>query len=449
MVTLFNLSSQPTEDQYLNCVRCGLCLAVCPTYRENLSEIASPRGRLALARKGLEGELELSPNLFKQMYACFDCLACNEICPVGLHPADLVMDMRAMQEQAHPAAWKKSLFGRFFSRPGRLELSTLPLRLYENLGFRRLASAVGLPNYLPGRLRDMQALLPELPRRPLRLALPELTLAQGEKRYRVGFFLGCLQSLLFAEESAASVRVLARNGCTILTPKDTVCCGMPALGFGMIEQVRQQARHNIAVFEKENVEFIVTDCATCGSTLKGYAHLMADDPTWAAHAAAFSAKIRDISEFLMTVPLEKPRGRLEGRITYHDPCHLRRGQGVWKEPREMVKMIDGVEFIELPEADWCCGLAGTQLVTHYETSLKVLERKTNNLASAQADYIASGCPACQMQLNLGVHRAGLDVQVVHPIQLLDMAYRSGDFSHLDQEKNEVVTTIATTRKKGT
>ena len=423
-MTSLNLRSQPTLEQYLNCIRCGLCLAVCPTYRENLSEISSPRGRVALARKGLEGELDLSGNLFEQMSACFDCLACNAICPVGIHPADLAMDMRKMQEEIQPKPWKKVLFEGLFPKPVRLEMATWPLRLYQALGIRRLVYALGLRKLLPNRLRDLEAMLPRLPQRPLRRLLPEISPAKGQARYRVGFFLGCLQSLMFAEESAAVVRVLAQNGCTVVTPKETVCCGMPALGFGKVAQVQEQARHNIASFEKANIEFIITDCATCGSTLKDYGNILVDDPEWADRAAAFSKKVRDISEFLLMIPLEKPLGRLEGRVTYHDPCHLRRGQGVWKQPRTLLQMIDGLEFVELSEADWCCGLAGTQLITHYETSLKVLKRKTDNLAATQAGYVASGCPACQMQLNVGVRRAGLDVQVVHPITLLDRAYGS-------------------------
>ncbi len=415
----------PSEEQYLNCIRCGLCLAVCPTYREFLSETASPRGRVALARQGLEGELELSHNLFEQMYACFDCMACNEICPVGIKPADLALAMRDLQEQRQPASWKKTLFEGILPHPGRLEFSTWSLRLYECLGIRRLVYALGLSRLLPARLRDLEAQLPHLPQRPLRQVLPETTQASGLEHRRVGFFLGCAQSLLFSRESAATVRVLARNGCTVITPRDTVCCGMPARGFGRIDLVRRQAQTNIALFEKTGTEFVITDCATCGSTLKEYGALLADDPAWAARAAAFSAKVRDISEFLMSIPLEKPPGRVEGRVTYHDPCHLRRGQGVWKQPRELLKLIDGIEFIELPEADWCCGSAGSQLITHYETSLMVLRRKIGNLASTQADYIASGCPGCQMQLQLGARRAGLDVQVVHPIELLDRAYTAG------------------------
>jgi len=421
-VPALNLPFQPTEEQYLNCIRCGLCLAVCPTYREDLSEISSPRGRVALARKGLEGELEMTPNLIEQMYTCFDCLACNAICPVGIRPADLALDMRNMQEHSQPKPWKKALFEEIFPKPKRLEWSTWPLRLYEHLGIRRLVYALGLRKWMPSRLRELEAMLPRLPQRPLRQLLPEISQATGKQNYRVGFFLGCLQSLLFAEQSAAAVRVLARNGCTVITPKEAVCCGMPALGFGKVEQVRQQARHNIALFEKAQVEFIITDCATCGTTLKDYNKILADDPLWGERAAAFSKKVWDISEFLLSIPLEKPKGWLAGRVTYHDPCHLRRGQGVWKQPRTLLQMIDGLEFVELPEADWCCGLAGTQLITHYETSLKTLKRKINNLAATQAGYVASGCPACQMQLQVGVQRAGLDVQVIHPITLLDRAY---------------------------
>jgi glycolate oxidase iron-sulfur subunit len=421
-VPIPDLPSLPSEAEYLNCIRCGLCLAVCPTYRESLNEISSPRGRLALARKGLEGELTLRPNLYEQMYACFDCLACNEICPVGIHPADLAVEMRRVQEQAGPQAWKKMIFGRLLQNPGLLETATLPVRLYERLGIRGLVHRLGLQKILSRRLRDMEAMLPRAPRRPLRQTLPETTPAAGEGKRRAGFFLGCAQNLMYADESAAAVRVLARNGCTVVTPKDAVCCGMPARSYGRMDDAREQARRNIQLFEKADVEAVVTDCATCGATLKDYGALLADDPAWAERAAAFSANVRDISEFLASIPLEPPAGRIAMRVTYHDACHLRHGQGVWKQPRALLQMIDGVEFVELPEADWCCGMAGTQIITHYDMSIKVLARKIDNLAATGAECVASGCPVCRMQLNVGVARSGLAVQVVHPVALLDRAY---------------------------
>lgn len=422
-MTAIDLVERPPEAAYLNCIRCGLCLAVCPTYREHLTETASPRGRVALVRKGLEGELDLSPNLHEQMYSCFACMACNEICPVGIRPADLALAMRNLQERAQPRRWKRPLFEGLLPHPGRLEAFTLPLRLYEGLGLRRLAYAVGALHLLPAQVRDLESQLPHLPQRPLRRILPETTApAKGPARLRVGFFLGCAQSLLFADESAATVRVLARNGCQVITPPETQCCGMPARGYGRGDLVQAQARHNIGLFERAGVDAVVTDCATCGSTLKEYGAFLAGDPAWAERARAFSSKVRDVSEFLAELPLEPPAGRVQARVTYHDPCHLRRAQGVWKQPRNLLQMIDGVQFVEMPAADTCCGSAGSQLITHYETSLKVLDRKMANLEAAAPDLVASGCPGCQMQLTVGVKRHKLNVKVVHPITLLDQAY---------------------------
>jgi glycolate oxidase iron-sulfur subunit len=415
---------KPIETDYLNCIRCGLCLAVCPTYREQLNEIAGPRGRVALARKSLEGELTLSPNLIEQMNACFACLACNEICPVGIRPAELTLSMRYVKEQIKPAGWKQTLFEGLVSNPGRLETATLPLRFYEYSGIRKLIYQLRLTRLLPSQMRDMEAMLPHLPQRPLRQVLPERTDAYDKTRFRVGFFLGCAQNLLFTEESKASVRVLARNGCAVITPRDVQCCGMPARGFGRLDLIRAQAKHNIETFEKANVDIVITDCATCGSTLKDYKVLLQNEIQWAQRAETFTSRIRDVSEFLTEIHLKKPKGKVESRVTYHDPCHLRRGQKVWQQPRALLSIIDGLDFIELPEADWCCGSAGSQLITHYETSTKVMDRKLTNLASTGAQIIASGCPGCQMQLLTGIRRRRMDVRVVHPVALLDEAYEA-------------------------
>jgi glycolate oxidase iron-sulfur subunit len=425
-MTILNHLQKPPATDYWNCIRCGLCLAVCPTYREYLKETPSPRGRVALARKGLEGQLELTPNLIEQMYSCFACMACNEICPVGIRPADLALSMRHVQEQLRPAAWKRPVFQGLLRNANRMELATLPLRLYQRSGVRRLVHMLSLYRLLPRKLRDLEAMLPRLPQRPLRRILPRVTAAQGSETFQVGFFLGCAQSLLFAEQSAATVRVLARNHCTVITPKEIECCGMPARGYGRLDLVLAQAKANIAVFERQQLDRIVTDCATCGSMLKEYGALLAGDPDWRARAREFSSKVRDASEFLMEIPLEKPKGRIDARVTYHDPCHLRRAQHVWKQPRSILSLIDGLEFVELPDADWCCGSAGSQLITHYDTSTRVMDRKMENLERTGAQLIASGCPGCQMQLQTGVRRCGLQVEVVHPITLLDKAYEGFD-----------------------
>ncbi len=418
--------TKPNQAEYHNCIRCGLCLAACPTYREYLKETASPRGRVALARKGLEGELELSSNLIEQMYGCFACMACNDLCPVGIRPAELALSMRHVQEQLRPARWKQIFFKGLMSDAGRLETATLPLRLYEKLRIRRLFYLLGLNRLLPDRIRDLEAMLPRLPQRPLRRVLPEITRARGAERYRVGFFLGCAQSLLFADQSAATLRVLARNECTVITPKEIECCGMPARGYGRVDLVENHAQHNIAVFERYNVDVIVADCATCGSMLKEYDSLLSQDSEWAARAETFRRKVRDISEFLAEIPVLKPEKRIDRKVTYHDPCHLRRGQRVWKEPRQILSLIDGVELVEMKDPDSCCGSAGSQLITHYDTSWRVLGRKIDSVEHTEARIVASGCPGCRMQLNAGLRRRGLSMRVVHPVTLLDEAYGGAD-----------------------
>jgi glycolate oxidase iron-sulfur subunit len=193
-----------------------------------------------------------------------------------------------------------------------------------------------------------------------------------------------------------------------------------------MDLVKKQARHNIDLFERCNVDVVVTDCATCGSALKEYALLLSGDPGWAERAAVFQKKVRDISEFLTEIPLVKPARRIEKTVTYHDPCHLRRGQSVWEQPRTLLSLIDGLRFVEMNEPDWCCGSAGSQLITHYDTSWKVLRRKLDNILNTEAHIVASGCPGCRMQLNTGFRRQEQPMRAVHPVTLLDEAYGGAD-----------------------
>jgi len=414
----------PGEEQYRACIRCGLCLSVCPTYRETLRETDSPRARLTLLRKVIEGELEISRGFADKMYRCLDCLACNAICPVGIKPGDLSLQARYLIHQAKPQPWIKPLiFGGYFTHPGLMETSMLPMLLYQRLGIQRGMNGLGVMERLPAQLRDAERMLPRLPARSLRHRLPQVTPARGERKYRVAFFLGCFQNMIFADASAATVRVLAHNGCEVVTPKNVKCCGMPHLGYGDVATARALARHNIDILEKLDADVIVTDCATCGSTLKEYgAHLLAEDAEYSAKAHALSGKVKDISEFLSAIPPREPRHPLKVRVTYHDPCHLRRGQNVWRDPRQLLQLA-GAELVELRESDWCCGSAGTQVLTHYKSSMQILSRKMQNVAETEAAVVTAGCPGCQLQLGLGVQRAVLRMQVMHPIQLLDRAYQ--------------------------
>lgn len=416
----------PSEDQIRACTRCGLCAAVCPVYRESLLETDAPRGRIALVRAVLEGRLRPSRRFKKIVYQCLACQACAELCPAGVRTDLLMMAARAYLLQQEGDNWfRRFLFRWLLPRPRRLEQATAPLRWYERFGLRRLVERLRLDRFFPRRLREMSWLLPPIPRRPLRPHLPEITPAQCERRHRVGYFLGCAQDVMFAEASEATIRVLARNGCEVHSPPVT-CCGMPHLGYGELEVAKALARKNIEAFEREELEVVVTDCASCGSTLQEYAELLAGDPDYAARAAAFAEKVRDVSAYLAEIGVEAPVGRVELRVTYHDPCHLVRGQGVSQAPRQLLKAIPGLELIEMEESDWCCGNAGSHALTDPAESGRILDRKMAHIAATETDVVASGCPGCQIQLWRGVRRWNLPMRVVHPIELLDRAYRNGE-----------------------
>jgi glycolate oxidase iron-sulfur subunit len=380
---------------------------------------------VVLVAKAIEGELDLTRNFKDHMYRCLACLACQDVCPVGIRPADLALEARYAIEQAtRTPPLKPVLFRGIFPRTGVLELLTKPVALYERSGLRKLVNALGATRVLPGQVRDMERMLPDkLPLRGVRHQLPHLVPAKGEKRATVAYFLGCVQGVMMAEGSKATVEVLAENGCDVVISSEVKCCGMPMVGYGFKDTAREMARHNIDVLLDLDVDAIITDCATCGSSLKEYGHWLANDTDYAERAEAFAAKVRDISEFLAEIGIRPPKGKVEARVTYHDPCHLCRAQDVREQPREMLRAA-GVELVEMKDSDVCCGSAGTQLITHYHTSVGVLESKMDNVAATEAEVVASGCPGCQMQLGLGVKRRGLAARVVHPSQLLAEAYRN-------------------------
>ena len=422
----------PDYDNVLACIRCGLCLAVCPTYSVERVEVQSPRGRVALIRAVDEGRLPLgSPGFRAHLYHCLDCRACQSICPSGVKVGELVLAARAgVEASQRPSLLERAIrwlaLRLVLTSAERLWLFARLLPLYQAVGLQRVIRRSGVLHRLPGGwkvLGVMEDLLPRLSRRPLHAGLPEVVPARGERRYRVGFFLGCMMSVVLAETSRATVRVLAENGCEVVTPPHQRCCGAPHAEEGDAGSQRRFARHNVDLFSRYGLDCIVTDCAACGAETKKYGHLLADEPKHAEKAAAFSAKVRDVSEFLAGIPLRQPEGSLPARVTYHEPCHLCHAQGIRKPPREVLKAIPGVQLVELRESDWCCGSAGVYNITHAERAEKLLQRKVRNLKATQADVVATGNPGCLLQLQAGVRRAGLKTRVAHPIELLDEAYR--------------------------
>ena len=398
-------------DKFLDCVHCGLCLSACPTYVELGTEMDSPRGRIYLMKGLEEGSLDLTPDVVRHLDLCLGCRACETACPSGVGYGELIESVRSFVEDRHPRSFvdrlRRRLITLLLPHPGRLRTLLLPLRFLELLGVMLLAR----------RVSSLAAMLPALGSWE---ALPETVAARGQERQRVGFLAGCVAQVLFAETNRATVRVLVRNGCTVTTPARQACCGALYLHAGRHREALDCARRNIDAFPEDLV--VLVNAAGCGAMLKQYGELLAADPTYAARARAFSARVHDITEFLAGRPLVPPRHRLSARVTYHDACHLAHGQGVRAAPRVLLQQIPGLELVELADADMCCGSAGSYNLTEPAMARRLGGRKAANIGATGAAYVAAANPGCIMQIRASVWHAGLDVTVVHPIELLDRAY---------------------------
>jgi glycolate oxidase iron-sulfur subunit len=408
----------------INCMRCGMCLPHCPTYKETFLETASPRGRVALVRKFQEGELVESEKLLEYLSLCLDCQACASACPCGVNAGELVAEFRCERKEGGGLSFMEDLILRkLVPHPDRLECATAPLRVYQKSGLQKVVRSLGLLKMFPSGLERMEGLLPRLPDAPLRRTLNEVTPAKGEEKGTVGFFLGCVMSLVFSEASLATVELLSSLGYKVITPKAQKCCGAPNMLGHDREGLLQAARFNTDLFQSYDVDFIVTDCGGCGAELKKYGHHLSGDSA----ATDFSVKVRDISEVLAGEG-ERLRALLQPlplKVTYHDPCHIAHCQGIRNPPRSIVKMIPGIDFRELGEADACCGSAGTYNIEKPEMSQRVLDRKLENVAKTGAEYLVTGNPGCLLQLKKGLAQADPPVQVIHLTELLQMSMKAG------------------------
>jgi len=402
-------------NKFLDCVHCGLCLQACPTYVELGTEMDSPRGRIYLMRALEDGTLRVTSDVVRHLDLCLGCRACETACPSGVHYGELIESARAFVEQQHQRPWRDRLRRRLitllFPRPQLLRTLLLPLRLLELLGILAAVRRVnGLAAMLP-RLGRWEALPPHVPSRDV-------------ERQRVGLVTGCVAQVLFAETNRATVRVLTRNGCSVTAPTRQTCCGALYLHAGARRQALDCARRNIDSFPPD-LAAILVNAAGCGATLKEYGQLLAADMEYAARARAFSAKVRDITEFLATLQLTPPQNALRARVVYHDACHLAHGQGVRAAARRILQQIPGLELVELAESDTCCGSAGSYNITEPEMARRLGDRKAANIRSSQATWVAAANPGCVMQIQASLRRVGGAATVLHPVELLDRAYGDG------------------------
>ena len=415
------------------CMHCGLCLPTCPTYDATKIERHSPRGRISLMHAIADGRLDTTRTFADEMYFCLGCLACMTACPAGVNYAELFEHARAEAETSGVLkSPKRNLIRAFAIRWLFMDLSRLRfvgrvLRLYQHLGLQKLIRRSGVLNLLPKRLRELEAMTPDIqPKFSAELIAP-VTRSAGPRRFRVAMLIGCAQDLIFSDINRDTVEVLARNGCEVITPPEQLCCGSLHAHNGEWELAQQLARKQIDQFPPDQFDAIITNAGGCGSHLKHYRKLLADDPVYRERAVLWDKKVKDIHEWLIAIGVQPPVNHApEQVVTYHESCHLAHGQKITAQPRELLRLIPNLKLVELPEGTWCCGSAGIYNIIQPEMANQLLERKLKHIKSTGATTVANGNPGCLLQLVNGAKQQQMTLRVVHPVTLLAEAYRRGD-----------------------
>ncbi len=420
----FSPHEKPSWDVYSRCVHCGLCLDQCPTYRVLGTEMDSPRGRIYQIVQVDAGRLGLGNSFVTHIDRCLGCLNCQSACPSGVAYGSLLEQARAQIAENYKRPWlatwiRKHFYGDILPSFGKLATYARFVRFYQRSGLQTLARASGLLKVLG--LAELDALSPRIDSDFSFSDLGRVFPAEGERRGRVAFLMGCVASVAFAELNRATIRVLTKNGIEVHIPEKQSCCGALQLHAGFLDLARKQARRNIDAMLGPEFDAIVTNAAGCGSTLKEYAALLHDDSTYAERARQFTTKARDINEYLAELGLREPKRRLHARVTYQDSCHLAHAQGVRSAPRQLLRHV-GAEVVESPRADSCCGSAGVYNVVQNEISMKVLDEKMGYVASVDPEIIATANVGCILQFRAGVQRRKINARVAHVVELLDEAY---------------------------
>jgi len=420
----FDAHHAPSNELIEKCVHCGFCLPVCPTYVLWGQEMDSPRGRIYLMKLASEGAAEMNSNWVSHFDSCLGCMACMTACPSGVDYGKLIEATRAQIERKTERPREEKLHRLFmfgtFTRPERLRRMRIPLLAYQKSGLQAVVRGLGLLKLLPKQIRTMEALLPKLA--PME-TIAEVSPAVGARRRRVGLLLGCVQREFFSQVNAATVRVLAAEGCEVVAPSAQPCCGALLVHAGEEAAAVDLAKKTIEAFEDANVETIVTNAAGCGSNVKEYGHLLRDEPEFAERARTFAGKCKDISEVLAELEPRAPRRPLKLRVAFHDSCHLQHAQGVRSQPRALLSKIPGLELAEIPETAICCGSAGIFNLVQPEAANALGDRKAGLIAPLKADVVATGNPGCILQMQSALARSSHKIPMVHTIQLLNASIR--------------------------
>ena len=412
----YDATRAPQLDLIGDCVHCGFCLPTCPTYVLWGEEMDSPRGRIVLMKEGYE---EISAPLMTHLDRCLGCMACVTACPSGVRYDKLIEDARPQLERnvERPPLERahRRLIFELFTRPGRLRALAPGAALAQRLGLPRLARRPRVRRLAP-RLAAMVSMTPEASMRSSLSRLPERFEARGEKRGTVALLQGCVQRVFFADVNEATARVLAAEGFEVHAPRLPRCCGALPMHAG--EDVEARALAKATIEALDGYDTVIVNAAGCGSAMKDYGHVLRDEPDWAERAAAFSARVRDVSEFLAQAGPRAERRPIEIKVAYHDACHLAHAQRVRSQPRELLRGIPGLELVEPADWELCCGSAGIYNLVQPEPAAQLGERKARNLLDTGAEAVVAGNPGCALQISAHTERLGRPLPVLHPMELL-------------------------------
>lgn len=425
--TLFPGDDLQAESELYKCVHCGFCLEACPTYSETRLETESPRGRIALMKAANDGRIDITPQVARHWDLCIQCRACEVACPSDVPYGRLIEATMVKVHAQRKLSLVTKLISDFFlkqmlPRQNRLALLVLVLRLYQRSGIQSVIRKTGILRLVSSKLAEIEESMPVIPS-TFFAARGQTIRAHGEKKARVALLSGCLMSLLHGPQMEAVVRVLSYNGCEVVVPSEQVCCGALNTHVGDLETARGLAKSNIDAFFESDVDAIIVASAGCGTRMKEYNHLLQNDAQFMEKSNRFSHMVKDIHEFLVSLPFKQPTTTLNCRVTYQDPCHLSNTQGITKEPRELLASIPGLQLVELNDANKCCGGGGTYTLTERELSLDILKSKMNSVKNTDAEIIATGNPGCVLQLQYGALKEDSTVKVCYVTDLLDQAYK--------------------------
>lgn len=419
-------------DQLTNCMRCGFCLPACPTFRETGLEPESPRGRIALMKAVADGIMDPDQAFQDQMNHCLGCRACEPACPADVKYGQLIEQARdAIEDHAEhslPArGLRKVMFEGVFPSRSKLKLLGGALGFYQKSGLRKLARGTGMMKLFPKHLQEMEAVLPDATSKGVIEQLGTFYPAKGEAIARVALFRGCIMDVMFAGTNVNTVKLLSEAGFEVVIPEMQVCCGALHAHSGEMDSARELARTNVAAFKAAGVDYIASNAGGCGALLVEYDHLLGEDGDHSMREAAkwFAGRVKDVSTLIVEhgrIPdfAEISSDTEGGTVTYQDSCHLRNVMKGSTAPRQLMRSVEGASFVEMKEADRCCGSAGIYNVTQPEMAGLLLEHKMEHAGNTGARYMLTSNPGCLLQMKHGIekHKPPFRMEAMHIVDYL-------------------------------